>query len=204
MPPPSPIPPTRLATWLLLALAAVLPAAAVAQQPLIHYPIPPALVASTLTERVSPDRIQLPSGLSSTVADPILHLLTADLRPDGNLSLRLACRTSAECLPFFANLATADRTEALTLLSSLRNSPPISPKAPVTAAPTAPDTHAARVSVGSHVRLQLSDLQMHIQIEGIAIDTAEAGHEVRIASLDRRYTWRGIVIDATTVKGDLP
>lgn len=209
MPPPSPISPLRLTARLLTALTAVFTsAAAAAQQPLIHYAIPPALVASALTARLpslTPDRIQLSSIVSSTVADPALHLLAADLRPDGNLSLRLACRTSAECLPFFATLSAIDRADALTLLSSLRGPAPTAAAiSPATPPPASPDTHAARVSVGTHVRLQLSDLQMHIQIEGIAIDSAEAGHEVRIASLDRRHTYRGIVVDATTVKGDLP
>jgi len=64
--------------------------------------------------------------------------------------------------------------------------------------------HRTGISVGSHVTLELSDRQMHIQLQGIAIDTGEPGHEIRVASLDRRHTYHGIVVDPTTVKGDLP
>ncbi len=180
-----------------------LPPLAPAQQPpAVRYAVPISRVASALAEKsvdLPPDRIHLPPAITSSVPQPTLRLVAAELRQDDALSLRLACRTSSECLPFFAIVSMPDHAEALIALNALRGS-----------FNTGADTGAARtqhrtgISVGNHVTLELSDRQMHIQLQGIAIDTGEPGHEIRVASLDRRHTYHGIVVDPNTVKGDLP
>ena len=66
---------------------------------------------------------------------------------------------------------------------------------------------AAAVSPkGALVLMQLMPqtyAQMRIQLPAVAVDTGAPGTEVRVTSADHRHTYRGVVVDADTVKGVL-
>ena len=67
--------------------------------------------------------------------------------------------------------------------------------------PTTTPQHPQGITVGAHITLELTDPQMHIHLPAIAIDTGAPGTDIRVASLDRKHTWRGTVLDANTVQG---
>ena len=161
----------------------------------IRFAIPFASIAAALAHNglaISPDRLQLAVPVSATTSEPTLLLASAELRQDASLLLRMTCPNSGDCVPFFVTAAMSDRAEALAALAALH-------------AHLAPPTveRASGISVGARIFLQLADEQMHIQIPAIAIDAGKPGSEIRVASLDRKHTYRGVVADAATVKAGL-
>ncbi len=160
--------------------------------------IPPSAVAATLAQAglsVPEARLHLPGSLSSETDTPELKITAAEQRANGSLSVRFACRSAVECMPFFVTVDPADDRPALAAFAER-----------MLAQHQAAGTSSARsdraaVAIGAHVTLQLTDAQMRIQLPAVAIDTGAPGAEVRVASLDRKHTWRGVVIDATTVRG---
>lgn len=187
---------SRNSRALLIVVTALLHSPAPAQQPAIRYAMSPALLASALTDRIpaiTADRVHLPLPITSAVPQPSLRVAAAELRPDASLLLRMLCRSPAECLPFMAVVSMPDRAEALTALSTLRG----------TSAALVASQRTSAVAVGSRVTLELCDRQMHIQLQGIAVDTGAAGAEIRVASLDRRHIYHGVVVDTGIVRGDL-
>ncbi len=185
--------------------AALLASAGIAQQPLpasisgaaVRYEIPATVVAAALAAEglaVSADRLRLPMPLNAATAAPALHIAGAELRHDGSLLLRVVCRNSADCMPFFAIVAMSDPAASIAALAGMHATSSVA---------AAASPHVSGIAVGAHVTLQLADQRMHIQLPAIAIDTGAPGAEVRVASLDRKHTYRGVVVDAGTVKGDL-
>lgn len=204
----------RLALALLCAIAR--PSAATAEQMLatsaaripLRYQIPAVAIAAALAAEglaIAPERLHLPVPLSSASPAPALHVAGAEMQQDGSLLLRVICRNAGECMPFFATVTTADRTAALVALAGM-HAPGAAATAGNTAAaltPAAPATHPRGITVGTHITLELTDAQMRIHLPAVAIDTGAPGSEVRVASLDRKHTYRGIVVDANTVQGGM-
>ena len=164
----------------------------------IRYTVPLSTVAAALTAdglAVTPGQIALSVPLTATTPSPHFHIAAVDPRPDGALHLRIVCRSSVECLPFFATVTPADGTDLLAALATRQTDS--------RAAATLLRQHPAGVSTGARITLELTDTQMRIHLPAIAIDTGIPGAEVRVASLDRKQTWRGVVVDSSTVKGGL-
>ena len=199
---------SRHAAAALFALAATLTAAGFAQdtatpdghaiapyspqapsaRPPIRYPVSPVAVAAALTAAGLPTsaaQLRMSIPLYATTPSPELHIRSAEPRPDASLRLRVVCSNPVECMPFFASIEGAANAASLAVF----------------AAQPAPPRPAAGVAVGAHVTLELADRQMRIHLPAVAIDTGAPGAEVRVASLDRKHTWRGVVVDAGTVKG---
>lgn len=163
-----------------------------------------ALTTVGMTVRV--EQVQLPGTLSATVQSPALRVTGAEARGDGRFVVRLRCGVVSECLPFFAEVRMSDPTEAETAVGRLRAAAGAVAGARVSATGNAGEVAEVSsgprgVSVGTRVRLELADAQMRIALPGIAVDTGAPGSEVRVTSLDRRHTYRGVVVDAGTVKG---
>lgn len=153
-----------------------------------------ATVAAALGEAglpVAEPRLHLPGVVTAHNAMPQLKVAGAEQRANGSLEVRFTCRDAAECMPFFVMVDAADDRTALAGFAAqvLRDH----------ATPTR--DRASGIAVGARVMLQLTDAQMRIQMPVVAIDTGVPGAEVRVASLDRKHTWRGVVVDATTVRG---
>lgn len=187
----------RRQMWCMAGSLLLLPVAAAAQASSAiggRQVIPPSAVAATLAQAglsVPEARLHLPGSLSSQSDTPELKVTAAEQRSNGSLSVRFACRTAVECMPFFVTVDPADDRGALAAFAERAQHQPSG----------APRSDRASVAIGAHVTLQLTDAQMRIQMPAVAIDTGVPGAEVRVASLDRKHTWRGVVVDATTVRG---
>lgn len=159
-----------------------------------RYVIPAAAVAAVLAEAglpVTATRLHLPGAVSARTEWPALKATAAEQRGNGALAVRMACRNSSECMPFFVTVDAAEDRDVLAAFAA-RSFAPAREGAPA---------NAAGVGIGARVKLELADAQMRIELPVIAIDTGAPGAEVRVASLDRKHTWRGVVVDATTVRG---
>ena len=158
-----------------------------------RYAITASAISATLAEAglpVAESRLHLPGPLTAHTEAPRLKVTVAEQRPNGSLEVRFACQTPAACMPFFV---TVDAVEDRPALAAFAARP--------WATHEAGTPSVAGITVGARVTLELADAQMHIQLPAVAIDTGAPGAEVRVASLDRRHTWRGVVVDATTVRG---
>jgi flagella basal body P-ring formation protein FlgA len=142
-------------------------------------------------------QIELPPFLHTTSLQPTLKVTAAELLPNGRLRVRFACASSRECQPFVATLGAASSQKSSVDLAALRKS-----IGSENTLPTVGATH--RLLAGQHVTLLLEDDFMHIRVPALAIDSGLPGTEVRVSSLDRKQVFRGLVIDAATVRGTLP
>jgi len=209
--------------------AAVTPiAAAGALHIALRYEVPASAVAAALTTEgllIAPDRLHLAMPLSAASPAPQLHVAGAQLEHDGSLRLRIICRKAGECMPFFATVAKSDSETALAAITGLHPAAtaPVAGTALGSGSPLAVAGNAASpasgsagpvsltaaaarpqgITVGARITLQLTDAQMRIQLPAVAMDTGAPGTEVRVTSADHRHTYRGVVIDADTVKGVL-
>lgn len=164
-------------------------------RPSIRFAVSISSLVSALSQSgldIRADRLQMAVPVSATTSDPALQIAAAELRQDASLLLRITCRNAGECLPFYATVLMSDRLEAVAALTRLR---------PEASSPAA--QRALGVTVGAHILLQLDDERMHIRIPAIAIDAGKPGSEIRVASLDRKHTYHGVVADPSTVKGGL-
>lgn len=185
----------------LLALAAAASTIPLqAQTPGERFPLTGAVVAAALNRTglaVVATQIDLPSPLSAATKEPQLRVTMADLLPDGRLRVRLACQQTGDCMPFLATVRLPSAPESLTAMANLQKtvktaSTPIHPAA------------TGHLLAGQHATLLMEDNRMRIALEVISIDSGVPGSEVRVSSLDRKQTFRAVVVDAGTVRGTLP
>ena len=145
---------------------------------------------------LDPADVELPLPLSTAVSSPHLAIRGADLVGETHLRLRIYCTVPGECLPFFVILNFHDKQHAASAQDVFNSS--FSPVLPINPAGT-PVVHA-----GERAVLLLEDHHMQITLPVITIDTGKLGTEVRVASLDRKQTYRGFVVEAGVVRGALP
>ena len=183
------------ALWMVLAA----PRVGAAQQAERRFPITGASVAEALRLAgiaVDPAQVQLPAGLSSVSASPALRLSGAEMLPDGRMRLRVLCGAGRECIPFLATVRLSEEDQVLLTAFSKGASSR-------TAAPTSGASGPA-LKAGQHALLVIEDGLMHITLPVVSIDSGSLGTEVRVSSLDRKETFRGVVISAGAVRGSLP
>ncbi len=190
--------PRQLASFVFAAtLCATLPC--LAQTAPARYPLTADAVAGALTAAGAPVTaadITMPSALTCMSLAPHLTLQSTGLSGPAQLRVRVTCAGAGQCLPFMVLADLHDPTTALAAHQKLTPQPPSSQLA----------QHAAAnvLRAGQHATLLLEDGHMRISLPVISIDTGATGTEIRVASLDRKQTYRGTVTDADTVRGALP
>lgn len=166
----------------------------------VRFPVTSTVVAAALTRSglsVYATEIEIPSALSAATSEPQMHLTAAEILSDGRLRVRLACLQARECQPFFAlvHLATAPQAvEALVRVQKdlQRTDTPVHHSDP------------DRMKAGQRATLLMGDAHMRIVLPVIAIDSGAPGAEIRVNSVDRKQTFRVVVLDSGTVQGMLP
>lgn len=166
-------------------------------------PLNATMVANALSAQgfpVDPSRVELPSGLSTVGVKPQFRVDTAELLPEGRFRIRLSCAQVGECLPFVVTVQTTSSSGGLHDLAALQGHI----TAPTTPRASPGQRIAVHLLAGSRATLLMEDIHMRIAVPVIAIDSGLPGEEVRVTSLDRKQTFRAVVADARTVKGELP
>jgi flagella basal body P-ring formation protein FlgA len=188
--------PRALLPALLTALGAAAPTTMRAQER--RFPLTAATVAAALQKAglpVAAAQIDLPGSLSATAEHPELRITNAELLADGRLRVRLACRPQGQCLAFLATVHLSGAESGLAGVAALNAT--VQDAAPV---------HAERgpgLQAGRQTTLLMRDGKMLIELPVIAIDSGVTGEEVRVSSLDRKQTFRGVVTREQTVEADL-
>lgn len=188
----------RLSRFAVVSLLAF-PLLSSAQAPAARVPVSArdvALVVSAVAgASVDASEVSLPADLTAATANTNLRLLQAEATQPAAVRLKLACEGGG-CLPFFALLHVHDQAEAVQVASQislkLNHNLPIESR------------KGTAVQAGMRATLLLEDEHMRISLPVVLIDSGAPGTEVRVASLDRKQLYRGIVSDNQTVRGSLP
>ena len=173
--------------------------ALLAQNSAQRFPLTAARVSQALLDNgvaVSRSDLNLPSSLTTAVATPDLAVREAAQAGPGLLRVRLECKIAGECLPFFALINLHDSNRVVEAQEHLHASSHAD-------LPTR-DRNAPALLPGQRVTLLLENTHMCITLPAISIDAGALGAEVRVSSLDRKQTYRGVVSGAAVVRGALP
>lgn len=159
---------------------------------------------------VNAAELRFPMALSTTISDPALELLGADRLPDGNLRMRLHCRTAGECLPFTVTLLTQRQQTSLVATASTppvpHGAPALQPTATVSMARALPvervQPQGASLAAGTRLTLWLEDGHMRIHVPVVTLEnTTPGGAAIRVASPDHKQIYRALVLDVNTARG---
>jgi hypothetical protein len=181
-------------------------------QPRPRFALTASQVARALSERGVQTEARQVSLLASVVAtepDPALDVLSVETlgkaqSPEHNQirsRVKLACRETERCLPFYAVVTWPEGTAwVVTIASSFspvqRNSALGSP-----VAKDSSNNSEVVMPVGTHAILVMDDHRAHIQLSVISLENGIAGHQIRVASADHKQFYVGEVVSANLLKG---
>ncbi len=171
-----------------------------------HFVVPASVVARAITTtfadrglRVDAEQVALPVSVFATEPSPVLEV--GAVQPLGGLDaahpeqasarVRLRCKATTTCLPFYAVVTWQDSQDVLA------SSPAAATKVASIADSPAPNA----VKSGSHATLLMEADHARIQMDVISLGSAALGSQVRVASMDRKHTYTGEVIGTNLVKG---
>lgn len=164
----------------------------------VRFVISAELVAGALQGQglsVLTSQLEVPTGLTASVAQPELRLTGSELLPNRRLRLRLTCVHAEDCHAFFVLAREVDITASV----------PPAVRVPSAANRSAlQDSAGSRLLAGQRITLLLTDAHMQITIPVMAIDSGAPGSEIRVSSLDRKRTFQATVLDPRTVRSELP
>lgn len=184
------------------------PSVVVVRAPATRFTLGPDAVLEALRfagAEIGGSQVRLPGELTATVEHPELRVSGAERR-GAAVVVRLRCAGAGECLPFFAEIAAGDVELATQMAEAMQTvghgtGAPAEMRAKEGRMAGTETTVERGVVVGARIRLELRDRQMRIVLPAVAVDAGAPGTEVRVASLDRKHTYRGVVVDAGTVRG---
>jgi hypothetical protein len=178
-------------------------------QPQAHFALTTSQVARALSERgvqTEGKQVSLLAGVVATEPDPTLDVLSVETlgsphSPEHSQirsRVKLACRMTEKCLPFYVIVTWPEGTAwAATIASS---SSPVLRNAPV--AGNGPLNSEITMPAGTHATLVIDDQRSHIQLSVISLENGIAGHRIRVASPDHKQFYVGEVVSARLLKGN--
>jgi hypothetical protein len=180
-------------------------------QPQPRFVLSATQVARALSERgvqTEDKQVSLLAGVVATDPDPTLEVLSietlSNAQPPGHAQIRsrvkLTCRKTAECLPFYAIVTWPQGTAWASTITS--SSSPIL-KSPMGSSTSRDIPLASDVTMpaGTHAMLVLDDRRSHIQVSVVSLENGIAGHKIRVATPDHKQFYVGEVISANLLKG---
>jgi flagellar basal body P-ring formation chaperone FlgA len=178
--------------WSIVIAGVALPATAATPG---HYPIGAGNVAATISASgmaVSPEQITFLTEVVATKPAPALKLRSVDKIGNAQLSARLECIQSDECLPFFVAIRTGpenvEQAAAISTRYSLQGSAPRA---------------AAVIRSGTTVNLLLEGEHIHIRIPVTCLESGAPGQTIRVQDKSKRVVYTAQVVDASAVRGRL-
>ncbi len=162
--------------------------------------VEPQQVAAALSSRsvaVSPAQVVFPSSVVARHFGPSIEVLSVENMDDARTKVKLRCRESNQCLPFYAiiNWASPEEAENAALQwSGLRPSMP---------GPAVPARQPWLVRAGESATLVLEGQHVRIQLPVICLANGDAGKSIRVTTTDRKKIYRAEVVEAGVLKGGL-
>lgn len=177
----------------------------------VCYPITSATVADSLRANgvgVNSSQVRLPMKLTASVPAPQFEIVATRRVNDQEIRLELRCHGIDVCLPFDALVGVADANAVTVKMQPLRpgggstrGAGPRSEIANDASRPDVKDGTAPQLRVGMQAVLVIEDGCMQIHFPVIAIDSGSLGSLVRVSTLDRKKTFRALVIGDGVVRG---
>jgi hypothetical protein len=171
-------------------------------QPQSHFVLTAQLVARVLSDRGMPvtgDHVSLLANVVATEPHPLLDILS--VKPWGNEAsgpqaasrslVKLACRSTDVCLPFYAVVTGPD--------SSGKATPPKSVSYPVSNGVPRSALNAT-MRAGTQAILILDDKRSHVQLRVISLQNGNPGDRIRVATPDRQQFYVAEVVSAYVLK----
>ena len=160
-----------------------------------HYPIGAGNVAATISASgvaVSPEQITFLTEVVATKPVPALKVRSVEKISSAQLSARMECIQSDECLPFFVAIRTGPESEEQTAANDTRYAlTGIAPRA------------AAVVRAGTTVNLLLEGEHVHIRIPVTCLESGAPGQTIRVEDKSHRLFYTAQVVDGSAVRGRL-
>jgi hypothetical protein len=151
--------------------------------------------------KISEEEISLPGRVVATEPFPTLEVNSVEAfssyasanRSIARSKIKLSCRTTSVCLPFYAIVSWTGRRndvsdeELRALFSSRRES-------------LAPTTEVT-MSAGAHATLVMDDECVHIRLKVVSLESGPVGRIIRVASPDHQRIYVAEIVSANLLKG---
>jgi hypothetical protein len=171
-----------------------MPACAPAATP-PRFPVSLAAVAAAIAVQrpeISVSSLDVPP---ITASSPSPTLIVGALRPSGlrAIEVRIACRETADCLPFYVRVHGTQATQ----IGHAEPAPTARPAVAVRSqAPPA-------VHSGERVELHIDSGRLHINLPVISLASGRLGAVIRVTGLDRRMIYTARIVTPTLMEGSL-
>jgi hypothetical protein len=178
---------------LALALGLLVSAAASAYAAATRFGISVDDVAQVLRSgglNIDAAQVTLLAPVTASSAAPELRFVSAKKLNDTETAVKIACKSSAVCLPFYAVLHGAGLYERLP-----------QPRASVKLSSQPPKAPCIRG--GDHATLLMETADMRITVGVIALQAGSVGQTIRVTGIDRKRVYRAEVVGPKLVKGAL-
>ena len=184
----------RITVTILGAMLAVTSKAGWTQSPVDM--INPQQVVAALMGRnilVSPEQVILPSRVPARTSSPSLDVVSASRTDLDNTKVRLRCRDSRDCLPFYAVIRGRNLENGFESLAK---------SAPQMAVPS-PVREPWLVRSGERAILVLEGGHLRIEMPVICLSNGSAGKSIRVTTTNRKQVYQGQVAGIGLLKGGL-
>jgi hypothetical protein len=157
-------------------------------------------VASALAGKginVSPDQVELLSEVRAKGANPQLEVISVDAWGEQRAKVRLRCKRSQECLPFYVVVNWASQQATKNAVSQW------SAAVPRGSRPLTPQKEFVLVRAGEFATLVIEGEHMRMQMPVICLTNGSAGTSIRVSSTDRKRIYRAEVVGVKLLKGGM-
>ncbi len=147
----------------------------------------------------SPDQVTLLANVVAATSDPILKVDSVTSSESGSMKVRLSCKESTQCLPFFVYILKSAPATSQSRQASMADLP----KTPIASSGTTFSDGLPVVRSGSTVILLLEGDHVHIQMHAVCLHKGSIGETIRVSSKDHHEIFFAQILDATHVRGTL-
>ena len=188
-------------------------------QLLARFPVKPEQVVLAMQGRNWPMdgvQVRLAAPVTATVSEPALDIKSVAASYGHETLLRVTCRVSAECLPFFASAVWPaeapmpglppkrdKRTGAIQTDHATEGQPPATLELQAGNSTEANVPTPPVIRAGSHATLVLDGPRVHIRLPVVVAQTGHVGDTVRVTTPDRKQVYVGEVLTPELLKGEL-
>jgi hypothetical protein len=161
-------------------------------------PLSPLQIASVLATRgitVLPSQIEWLTEVRANRPDPELEVIAVDAWGKRQAKVRLRCRQSQECLPFYVLINWPSQSAAQTVIHGLSIARPHS------SASHTPQREPLSVRTGEVATLVIDGDQIRMQMPVICLSNGSVGKRIRVSSLDHKRIFRAEVVGVKLLKG---